>query len=53
MSRHGVKVVAGMATVLLLSLTVLELSAHARAGGSRSMGSRGSRSYSGPASPSP
>jgi predicted lipid-binding transport protein (Tim44 family) len=53
MNRRSMKVFAGMAVILLLSLTVLELSAHARAGGSRSMGSRGSRSVSGPASPSP
>ncbi len=44
--RAGVMLVA----VLFLSITVLELNAHARAGGSRSMGSRGSRSYSRPAS---
>lgn len=41
-----------MAAVLFLSITVLERAAEARAGGSRSMGSRGSRSYSAPASPS-
>lgn len=38
-----------LAAVLFLSITVLELTAHARAGGSRSSGSR---SYSRPASPS-
>jgi predicted lipid-binding transport protein (Tim44 family) len=38
-----------MVAVMFLSLTVFELNAHARAGGSRSMGSRGSRSYSRPA----
>jgi hypothetical protein len=53
MKRYVIKVFAVMAAVLFLSITVLELSAHARAGGSRSMGSRGSRSYSRPASPSP
>jgi predicted lipid-binding transport protein (Tim44 family) len=37
-----------LAAALLLSITVLELNAEARAGGSRSMGSRGSRSYSRP-----
>jgi len=42
-----------MAAVLFLSITVLELSAEARAGGSRSFGSRGSRSYSRPAATSP
>jgi hypothetical protein len=53
MKRHVIKVFAVMSAVLFLSITVLELSAHARAGGSRSMGSRGSRGYSRPASPSP
>jgi len=52
MKRHVVKVFAVMVAVLFVSITVLELNAHARAGGSRSMGSRGSRSYSRPASPS-
>jgi predicted lipid-binding transport protein (Tim44 family) len=42
-----------MAAVLFLSITVLEFNAEARAGGSRSMGSRGSRSYSRPATTSP
>jgi hypothetical protein len=42
-----------LAAVMLLSITVLEFNTHARVGGSRSMGSRGSRSYSRPASPSP
>jgi len=37
--------------VMFLSITVLELNAHARAGSSRSTGSRGTRSYSQPASP--
>lgn len=41
-----------MVAVLFLSITVLELNAHARAGGSRSSGSSGSRSYSRSASPS-
>lgn len=40
-----------MAAVMFLSITVMELNAHARAGGSRSSGSSGSRSYSRPASP--
>jgi hypothetical protein len=53
MKRHVFKVFAMMAAILFLSITVLELSAHARAGGSRSMGSRGSRGFSRPASPSP
>jgi len=42
-----------MAAVLLLSMTILELNAEARAGGSRSSGFRGTRSYSRPASPPP
>ncbi len=51
MKRHIVKIFTVIAAVLFLSITVLELNAEARAGGSRSMGSRGSRSYSRPASP--
>lgn len=51
MKKHVVKVFAVLAAVMFLSITVLELNAHARAGGSRSSGSRGSRSYSRPASP--
>jgi predicted lipid-binding transport protein (Tim44 family) len=47
-----IKMVTVAAAVLFLSITVLELNAEARAGGSRSMGSRSSRSYSRPASPS-
>jgi hypothetical protein len=53
MKRHLVKVLAVLAAVTFMSITVLELSAQARAGGGRSAGSRGSRSYSSPASPSP
>lgn len=52
MKRYIVKAFAVIAAVMFLSITALELNAHARAGGSRSMGSRGARSYSGPASPS-
>ena len=52
MKAHALKLFAVMAAVMLLSLTVLELNAEARAGGSRSFGSRGSRSYSRQASPS-
>jgi predicted lipid-binding transport protein (Tim44 family) len=40
-----------MAAALFMTLTVMETAAEARAGGGRSMGSRGSRSYSRPASP--
>ncbi|BCS54925.1 hypothetical protein [Geobacter sp. SVR] len=52
MKKKLLKVFTAMAAVLLLSVTVLELNAEARAGGSRSMGARGSRSYSRPATPS-
>lgn len=53
MKNRIVKICTLMAAVLFLSFTVLELNAEARAGGgSRSMGSRGSRSYSRPAAPS-
>lgn len=52
MKRHFARVFAVTAAVLFLSISVLELSAHARVGGGRSMGSRGSRSYSMPAGPS-
>lgn len=48
MKRQVVKVVTLFAAVLFLSITVLEHTAEARAGGSRSFGSRGSRSYSRP-----
>jgi|SRR6185369_3819314 len=51
MKRFIVKVCVLMAAVMFLSITVMELNAHARAGGSRSSGSSGSRSYSRPASP--
>jgi hypothetical protein len=51
MKRYMVKALAVMAAVMFLSITVMELNAHARAGGSRSSGSRGSRSYSRPVSP--
>lgn len=53
MKRYMVRAFAVTAAVLFLSITVLELSAHARAGGSRSFGSRGSRSYSRPATVAP
>ena len=39
--------------MIALIIGTLEIDAHARAGSSRSMGSRGTRSYSQPASPSP
>ena len=54
MKKHVFKTFTLLAAAMLVSVTVLEFDAHARAGGgSRSMGSRGSRSYSRPASPSP
>ncbi|QXE92738.1 Tim44 domain-containing protein [Geomonas subterranea] len=46
MKRNFAKAFALFAAVLMLSATVLETSAHARAAGGRSIGSRGSRSYS-------
>lgn len=49
MKNRVVKVCTIMAAVLFLSITVLQLSAEARAGGGRSFGSRGSRSYAKPA----
>jgi len=49
MKKQAMKAFALLAAVLFLSVTVLELTAHARAGGGRSSG--GSRSYSRPASP--
>lgn len=52
MKQLIIKGFAVMAAVMFLSITALELNAHARAGGSRSSGG-GSRSYSRPASPSP
>lgn len=52
MKSRVVKVFTVMAAVLFMSITVMELNAEARVGGSRSMGSRGSRSYSRPVSPS-
>jgi len=52
MKRHLARVFAALAAVMFLSLTVLELTAHARAGGGRSFGG-GSRSYSRQASPAP
>lgn len=51
MRRNALKLLTLLAAVLFVSVTVLEFEAHARVGGSRSIGSRGSRSYSRPASP--
>ena len=52
MKRKIGRIFAVVAAVMFLSITVMELNAHAKAGGSRSMGSRGSRSYTKPAAPS-
>jgi len=52
MKRYAGQIFMLLAAVMLLSATFMENEAEARAGGSRSMGSRGSRSYSRPASPS-
>lgn len=50
MKKLAIRGCTVLAAVLFLSITVLEVTAEARAGGSRSSGSRGSRSYSKPAS---
>lgn len=50
MKKLAIRGFTVLAAVLFLNITVLELTAHARAGGGRSSG--GSRSYSRPASPS-
>ncbi len=52
MKRHLARAFTLAAAVLFLSVTVLEMSAEARIGGGRSMGSRGTRSYSRQAAPS-
>lgn len=49
MKRNGFKLLTLLAVFLFLSMVALELTAQARVGGSRSLGSRGSRSYSRPA----
>ncbi len=48
MKRHFVRFFTVMAAIMLLGGPVLEDTAHARFGGGRSMGSRGSRGYSRP-----
>jgi predicted lipid-binding transport protein (Tim44 family) len=53
MKKQIVNICSILAAVLFLSITVLELNAHARAGGSRSFGSRGTRSYSRSVTPPP
>ena len=51
MKNKTIKVYVLIAAAMFLSFTVMEFEAQARAGGSRSSGSRGSRSYSQPARP--
>jgi len=51
MKHHTFKLLALLAVVLFVSMVALEMTAQARVGGSRSMGSRGSRSYSRPVAP--
>lgn len=51
MKKQIINVCAVLIGVLFLSISVLEINAHARAGGSRSIGSRGTRSYATPATP--
>jgi hypothetical protein len=53
MKRNVVRMFAVLSAVMFLSISVLELNAQARIGGSRSFGSRGSRSYSRPVTTSP
>lgn len=52
MQKRVVKLFMLMSAVLFMSITVMELNAEARGGGGRSFGSRGTRSYSRPATPS-
>lgn len=52
MKNKTIKLFTVLAAALFLSITVMELAAEARAGGGRSMGSRGTSSYSRPAAPS-
>jgi hypothetical protein len=53
LSRTWAKNALTIFSLFVLLFYVLEIDAFARAGGGRSSGSRGSRSYSSPASPSP
>src|SRR5512133_932485 len=50
MKKQSRNICALLVAVMVLSITLLELNAQARVGGSRSIGSRGTRSYSAPAS---
>ena len=51
MYRNIFRLITIFAAAMLLTAGFIDTDAHARAGGGRSMGSRGSRSYSQPASP--
>lgn len=51
MNRNIFRLLTVVAAALLLTAGLIDTDAHARAGGGRSLGSRGSRSYSQPASP--
>ena len=51
MNKQIVKAVSLITALLFLSIFVFELDAYARAGGGRSFGSRGSRSFSSPSRP--
>jgi predicted lipid-binding transport protein (Tim44 family) len=53
MNKKVLKSVSLITVLLFISIAVFELDAFARAGGGRSFGSRGSRSYSSPGRPSP
>lgn len=53
MNKKILKSVSLITVLLFISIAVFELDAFARAGGGRSFGSRGSRSYSSPSRPSP
>ncbi|HEX9023187.1 MAG TPA: Tim44 domain-containing protein, partial [Geobacteraceae bacterium] len=51
MYKYLTRLFTVVAVTLFLSASLLDTAAHARAGGGRSSGSRGSRTYSTPASP--
>jgi predicted lipid-binding transport protein (Tim44 family) len=51
MNKNILKVFSLIIVALFMGITILEFDAHARVGGGRSFGSRGSRSYSSPSGP--
>lgn len=51
MKRYAVRLFVVVAAVMFLGITFMEQTAHARAGGGRSFGSRGSRGFSRPSPP--